>query len=161
MLHKSHIITVWKYVMRRLALLLSLSLALAAPAAGQQPPQQLAPQPATQPEWRQATEHQVLLRLSEFEPGEIRLVAGQPARLVFYNQSATPLGFRAESFFEAAQVRSGDADLVANGGMVLAPGETRSVTLVPARGRYRMRSQNWFRRLIGMSAVIVVEPARG
>jgi len=42
---------------------------------------------------------------------------------------------------------------------VLAPGETRSVVLVPSEGRYRMRSRSWFRRFIGMSALIVVEPA--
>ena len=134
-------------------LLLSLLLAISAPAAAQT----AAPPP--QPEWRTASEQQVLLRLNAFEPDEIRLVAGQPARLVFYNQSRAPLSLQAEGFFERAVVRSGDADLVQNGGMVLQPGETRAITLVPSEGRYRMRSRNWFRRLIGMSALIVVEPA--
>ena len=134
-------------VMRRL--LLILSLALAVPAAAQQPA------------WRQAAEHQVLLRPNVFEPEEIRLTAGVPTRLVFFNNSRTPLSLTAEGFFESAQLRSGDDRLVADGGMILQAGETRAVTLIPAEGRYRMRSQNWLRRLVGMSALIVVEPARG
>lgn len=133
--------------MRRL--LLPILLLLTAPAVAQ----------PREPDWRQAAEHQVLLRMNAFEPEEIRLVAGQPTRLVFHNGSRSPLGVQAGSFFENARVRSGDADLVANGGLVLRPGESRAVTLVPAQGRYRLRSRSWFRRLIGMSAMIIVEPA--
>lgn len=136
--------------MRRL--LLILALALATPAAAAQP---------AQPEWRQAAEHQVLLRPNVFEPEEIRLVAGVPTRLVFVNHSRTALSLAAGGFFGAARIRSGDDRLLDDGGMVLQPGETRAVTLVPAPGRYRMRSRNWLRRLVGMSALIVVEPARG
>jgi len=132
--------------MRRLLLPLLL---LAATSASAQP---------RQPEWRQGIEHHVLLRVNAFEPEVIRLPAGQPVRLVFYNSSRSPLSLQAGSFFARARVRSGDADLVANGGMVLAPGETRAVNLVPAVGRYRMRSRSWVRRLVGMSALIVVEP---
>jgi len=44
--------------------------------------------------------------------------------------------------------------------MELAPGETRSVTLVPTEGRYRIRSRSWLRRLAGMSAMIIVAPPR-
>ena len=133
--------------MRRL--LLPILLLLAAPAAAQ----------PREPEWRQATEHPVLLRVNAFEPQEIRLVAGQPTRLVFYNSSRVPLSLHAGRFFENARIRSCDADLVANGGMILGPNETRAVSLVPGPGRYRLRSRSWFRRLIGMSAVIIVEPA--
>lgn len=137
-------------------LLLSLLLLLAVPAAAQAA--QTA-QPAPEPEWRQASETQVLLTLSTYEPQTIRLVAGQPARLVFYNQSRASLSLDAGNFFAAARVRSGDDRLVSDGGITLAPGETRAITLIPREGRYRMRSRNLFRRLIGMSALIVVEPA--
>lgn len=140
--------------------LLVLSLLAAAPAVAQiTVVAPAAAQPGAQPEWRQAAEHQVILRPNVFEPEVVRLTAGVPTRLVFYNNSRTTLSLTAEGFFEAARIRSGDADLLADGGMVLQPGETKAVTLVPAPGRYRMRSQNWFRRLIGMSALIVVEPA--
>ena len=132
--------------MRRL--LLPLLLVLAGPAAAQE----------RQPEWRQGIEHHVLLRVNAFEPEVIRLPAGEPVRLVFYNSSRSPLSLQAGSFFGRARVRAGDADLVANGGMTLAPGETRAVNLVPSVGRYRLRSRSWLRRLVGMSALIVVEP---
>lgn len=136
--------------MRRLLLIVSLALANPAAAAAQ----------AAQPEWRQAAEHQILLRPNVFEPEEIRLTAGIPTRLVFVNNSRTALSLSAEGFFEAASIRAGDDRLVDHGAMVLQPGETRAVTVVPAPGRYRMRSRNWLRRLVGMSALIVVEPAR-
>lgn len=132
-------------------LLLLLALIFAAPAAAQQAPE---------PEWRQAVEEQVLIQLGAFEPNPLRLEAGRPTRLIFYNSSRTPLSFEAESFFRSAQIRAGDADLVRDGGLVLRPGETRQVALIPRPGRYRLRSGNWLRRLFGMSALIIVEPQR-
>jgi hypothetical protein len=131
--------------------LLLLALLAAAPAAAQQRPQA---------EWRQAVEHQVLLKVGGYEPDPIRLEAGRPTRLVFYNGSRTPLSLEAGSFFANAYIRSGDDRLVSDGGMVLAPGETRAVTLVPTPGRYRLRSRSWLRRALGQSALIIVEPPR-
>lgn len=131
--------------------LLLLVLLLAAPAAAQQRPE---------PEWRQAVEQQVLVKLGGYEPDPLRLEAGRPTRLVFYNNSRTRLSLTAGSFFANAYIRSGDGDLVSGGGMVLAPGETRAVTLVPSEGRYRMRSRSWLRRIAGQSALIIVEPPR-
>jgi hypothetical protein len=131
--------------MRRLFVLFLLL--LAAPATAQR----------SEPEWRQAVEHQILVRLGAYEPNEIRLEAGRPARLVFYNNSRAPLSLQAGSFFANSYIRSGDARLLSNGGLVLAPGETRAVTLVPSEGRYRIRSRSWFRRVLGMSALIIVE----
>lgn len=132
--------------MRRLLLLLVLL--VASPAAAQRP----------EPEWRQAVEQQVLVRLGAYEPNEIRLEAGRPTRLVFFNNTRARLSLQAGSFFANSYIRRGDERHVQGGGMVLSPGETRAVTLVPTQGRYRMRSRSWFRRFIGMSAVIVVEP---
>jgi urease beta subunit len=134
--------------MRRL-ILLFLALLAAAPAAAQRP----------EPDWRQAVEEQVLVRLSAYEPNEIRLEAGRPTRLVFFNNTRARLSLQAGSFFANSYIRRGDERLVSGGGITLEPGETRAVTLVPTPGRYRVRSRSWFRRLIGMSAVIVVEPA--
>ena len=133
--------------MRRLILSLLLLLA-AAPAAAQRP----------EPEWRQAGEEQVLVRLNAFQPGVIRLEAGRPTRLVFYNETHTPLGFDASGFFARSYIRSGDRELIRGGTIVLGPNETRAVTLVPTEGRYRIRSRSWLRRFIGMSALIIVEP---
>jgi hypothetical protein len=131
--------------------LLLLAMLVAAPAAAQQRPQ---------PEWRQAVEHQVLIKVGGYQPDPLRLEAGRPTRLVFYNNSRARLSLDGGGFFANAYIRSGDDELVRGGGMVLAPGETRAVTLVPTPGRYRIRSRSWLRRALGQSALIIVEPPR-
>jgi len=134
--------------MRRLLLLLAFLLAVPVAAVAQ----------LGEPQWRQAVEEQVLVRLGRYEPDPLRLQAGRPTRLVFVNNSRTRLSLQASTFFSSARIRSGDAELVKSGGMVLEPGESRTVTLVPAEGRYRIRSRSWLRRLAGMSAEIIVAP---
>lgn len=133
--------------MRRLAFLLVLL--IPAPAAAQRP----------EPEWRQVVEQQVLVRIGAYEPGTIRLVAGRPTRLAFYNNSRARLSLSAPDFFRTSHIRRGDERLVAGGGMTLEPGETRAISLVPTEGSFQIRSRSWFRRLLGMSARIIVEPA--
>lgn len=134
--------------MRRLPLLLAaflLTAELAVPAAAQEP------------EWRQSSEYDVLLEPFDIEPSELRLVAGRPVRLRFVNSGQRSLSFAAPGFFRAARIRSGDGEDLADGGFRLDPGERRTIVLVPAAGRYGMRSGNFFHRLLGMSGRIVVE----
>lgn len=115
------------------------------------------PAAAQEPEWRTAPEHDVLLAPYRYEPDPIRLEAGRPVKLRFVNQGQATFSFSAPDFFGAARVRSGDADLVADGHFRLAPGERRTIALVPAPGRYRARSGNLVHRLLGMSVLIIVE----
>lgn len=122
------------------------ALLLAAPALGQ-----------PEPEWRAASEEQVLLRPFAYEPQQIRLAAGQPVKLNFVNNSRATLSASAPGFFRAARVRARDAGAVAGGHILLRPGERRTVALVPAPGRYRVRSANVLHRALGMSAQILVE----
>ena len=114
-----------------------------------------AAQPA--PEWRTAPEAQILLRPFAYEPRLIRLRAGQPVKLHFVNEGRATLGFSAPGFFAAARIRPGDRGLVRGGGFRLSPGERITVALVPAPGRYRARARNLTHRVLGMSALIVVE----
>jgi plastocyanin len=130
--------------MRRLLLLLSLCF-LAGPAAAQEP------------EWRAAPEYDVLLRPWAYEPNPIRLEAGRPVRLRFVNQGQATHSFSAGEFFRSARVRSRDSDGLGDGEFRLRPGERRTIALVPAPGRYRVRSANIIHRLLGMSAEIIVE----
>lgn len=116
-----------------------------------------APAAAQQPEWRSAREYDVLMRPWDYDPHPIRLEAGRPVKLRFLNQGQTTFSFEADDFFRAAQVRPRDADEVADGEVRLGPGETRTIALVPAPGRYRARSGNFFHRLLGMSVRIIVE----
>lgn len=124
-----------------------LLLAVAWPAAAQ-----------PEPEWRQAREEQVRVRLGGFEPDPLVLRAGHPTRLVFYNSSRARMSVSAPDFFARARIRSGDADQIRGGSFLLAPGETLAISLVPAAGNYRFGSGSWFRRLLGMSSRIVVQP---
>ena len=116
-----------------------------------------APAAAQEPEWRTAPEYDVLLAPFEYQPDPIRLAAGRAVKLRFVNQGRATLSFAAPGFFRAARIRSRDGDDLRDGHFRLAPGERRTIALVPAPGRYRVRSGNLVHRLLGMSARIVVE----
>ena len=131
--------------MRRLFALLLLL--VAAPATAQ---------PA-EPEWRLAREEQVLVRVGHFDPGVLQLESGRPTRLVFHNNSRARLSISAGAFFAASRVHPRDAQHIVNGGLSLAPGETRAITLVPYEGTYALTSGSWLRRTLGMRARIIVE----
>lgn len=133
----------------RFSLLLPAALVCAAPLAG--------PAAAQETEWRQSADFDVLLKPFAFEPSELRLEAGRPVRLRFVNSGQATLSFSAPGFFRSARVRSGDAEAVEDGTLRLAPGERRTIVLVPAAGRYKMRSANFVHRLLGMTGRIVVE----
>jgi plastocyanin len=134
--------------MRQLLMLLAallMGLVLAAPSAAQEP------------EWRQSSEYDVLLRPYAIEPKEIRLEAGRPVRLRFVNSGQRSLSFSARRFFSASRLRSGDDRLVRGGTIQLAPGERQTIVLVPVAGRYAIGSANFIHRLMGMTGRIVVE----
>ena len=126
------------------------ALLLAAPASAQG-------QQAREPEWRTAIEADVLLHPFRYEPRLIQLDAGRPVRLRFVNDGHAWLSFRAPDFFAAANVRRGDRRHVRNGGFALAPGQRLEISLVPARGRYRVYSGYLLHRARGMTARITVE----
>ena len=115
------------------------------------------PAAAQRPEWRTAFEYDVLMRPHAYEPEEIRLRAGEPVKLRFINQGQATYSFSAEEFFEAATIRESDTEYVVNGEVRLAPGERRVIALVPAAGRYRVRSGNLLHHLLGMKGSIIVE----
>lgn len=134
----------WGAVMRRFPVLLCLALVgLAAPAPAQ--------------EWRRAPEYDVLLSSYDIEPKVIRLEAGEPVRLRFVNNSNQAHAFSAGSFFSRAKMRRRDAGIVSGGKVRVGPGQTRTVALVPAPGRYKIGGGGFFRRLMGMSGRIIVE----
>lgn len=109
------------------------------------------------PEWRAAVEQDVLLHPFRYEPRTIHLRAGEPVKLRFVNDARATMSFSAPAFFRAATVRPRDARRLRGGRIVLAPGERRTIALVPAPGRYPVHSRNLAHRLLGMSALILVE----
>jgi hypothetical protein len=128
--------------MRRWLTMLTL-LALAAPAAAQ--------------DWRMAPEYDVQLTSFEIAPQVIRLKADAPVRLHFVNNSAQPHRFSAGAFFRGAELRTNDRELVRGGAVRLAPFGDETIALVPKAGRYKVGGDNTFRKVLGMSATIIVE----
>lgn len=131
--------------MYSLRFLLSVFLLAAAPAAAQQP------------EWRQAREYEVLLSSFDIQPDPMRFKAGEPLRLRLINNSTIPHSFSSEAFFAKANVRSKDKKAARRGRIVVGPGDTREILLVPVAGRYSARCGNLYHRLVGMRADIFVE----
>lgn len=131
--------------MRRLLALLFVLLAV--PAAAQPP----------EPEWRLAREEQILVRVGRFEPDVLRLEAGRPTRLVFYNNSRAQLSIQAGALVSSSRVHPRDARGLTNGRFSLGPGERRMLTLVPSVGSYSISSGSWLRRTLGMRARVIVE----
>lgn len=128
--------------MRRWLTMIAL-LALAGPAAAQ--------------EWRMAPEYDVLLTSWEIQPQVIRLKAGEAVRLRFVNNSGQTHRFMAGDFFRNAELRPHDRNLVRGGTIRVPPFDDETIALVPRAGRYKVSGDNVFRRVLGMSATIVVQ----
>jgi plastocyanin len=88
-----------------------------------------------------------------FKPGPIALQAGRPVTLKFVNTSTKSHDFTAPEFFRASRIVSGN---VTKGEVELSGGETKSVTLIPAAGRYRAHCSRPFHTMFGMKTNIVV-----
>jgi hypothetical protein len=127
----------------RILVLLAAACLFAAPAAAQ--------------DWRSAPEYDVLLTTYDIAPDEIRLPADRPVRLRFVNNSNQGLAFSAGGFFRDAKARTRDGERIQGGRIAVPPLSTRTVVLVPKKGRYKVRGGTLFHRLMGMRGRIVVE----
>jgi len=81
------------------------------------------------------------------------LNAGKAVTLSFVNRAGKSHDFTAEKFFRASRIISGR---VGEGEVDLAPGQTASVTLVPAAGRYKAHCGHPFHKMLGMHTDIIV-----
>ena len=88
-----------------------------------------------------------------FTPKLIRLAAGKPVTLTFTNTSGDTHDFSAKQFFAHARIVSGDAS---GGEIDLKGGQSRSVTLVPAAGTYKVHCGHFMHSTFGMTGTIVV-----
>ena len=88
-----------------------------------------------------------------FNPSPIVLNAGKAVTLSFVNRAGKSHDFTAEKFFRASKIISGR---VGEGEVDLAPGQTASVTLVPAAGRYKAHCGHPFHKMLGMHTDIIV-----
>jgi plastocyanin len=88
-----------------------------------------------------------------FGPKPIRLAAGQPVTLRFVNQSGSGHDFTAPGFFQHSKITAGAAP---EGEIELKGHETKTITLVPARGNYQAHCSHFLHKQMGMSDWIVV-----
>ena len=121
----------------RLAAAAASSLAFAGPAAAQQAPVQA-----------------VYVWSFNYAPKPLHLRAGRPVTLAFVNRSNSGHDFTARRFFASSRILAGAAP---NGEIELRGGETRAITLVPARGTYPAHCSHFLHKQMGMSDLIVVD----
>jgi plastocyanin len=88
-----------------------------------------------------------------YNPDPIVLTAGKAVTLQFVNRSGGGHDFTAKKFFRSARIISGN---VTDGEIDLGGGRSASVTLVPAKGRYKVHCGRPFHKMLGMTGDIVV-----
>ena len=89
-----------------------------------------------------------------YSPKPIRLAAGRAVTLHFVNRSGKGHDFTAREFFAASRILSGR---VRNGEVDLAGGRSASVTLIPARGTYKVHCGHFMHKQLGMRGRIIVD----
>lgn len=119
----------------RLANVAALSLAFNAPVTAQAPAQT------------------ILVWSYGFSPRPIHLAAGRPVTLTLVNRSGRGHDFTAPSFFGNSRIVAGAA---AGGEIELRGGETKTVTLIPRAGTYKVHCSRFLHKQMGMSDVITV-----
>ena len=88
-----------------------------------------------------------------YAPDPIVLRAGRPVTMVFTNRSDDRHEFKAKAFFRAAQIVSGSAH---EGEIHLRPRQSTSITLIPARGSYRVHCSHFLHTQFGMETTLYV-----
>lgn len=105
------------------------------------------------PAWAQAPVQTIELSSFAYRPATIALAAGRPVTLAFTNRSGDAHDFTARTFFARSRIVSGS---VPGGKIELKGGQTRSVTLIPAAGRYKVHCGHFLHKQFGMTGSIVV-----
>ena len=88
-----------------------------------------------------------------YAPKPIQLAADRAVTLSFVNQAKGGHDFTAREFFAAARIISGAAP---NGEVELKGGETKTVTLIPRAGTYKVHCTHFMHSNMGMHTQIVV-----
>ncbi len=97
---------------------------------------------------------QVVLTSHQYAPAVLILRADTPVPLTFVNKAGKAHDFTARRFFASTRILSGDVE----GGQIdLKAAESRSVTLIPARGEYPVHCSKFLHKRLGMRGRIIVE----
>lgn len=108
----------------------------------------------TSPAVERAPVRVIYLQSYSYAPSPIRLRAGQPVTLQFVNRSGKGHDFTARRFFRSARILAGR---VGDGEVDLRGGQSASVTLIPAAGRYAVHCGRPFHKVLGMRSEILVQ----
>jgi uncharacterized cupredoxin-like copper-binding protein len=100
---------------------------------------------------------EVTLANFDFTPPTIHLKAGRPYRIELHNVAGGRHDFTAPEFFAAARIAPADAPVVAGGQVELDGGESKTIHLIAAAGRYRLVCTHLGHALLGMKGEIVVD----
>ena len=95
----------------------------------------------------------VTLTSYRFDPGPIYLAGGVPVRLILINRAGKAHDFSADKFFRSSHILAGSAR---GGEIELAPGESKVIDLIPARGTYKVHCGKFGHSMLGMSTTIIV-----
>ena len=95
----------------------------------------------------------VTLTSYRFDPGPIYLAGGVPVRLILINRAGKAHDFSADKFFRSSRILAGSAR---GGEIELAPGESKVIDLIPARGTYKVHCGKFGHSMLGMSTTIIV-----
>ena len=88
-----------------------------------------------------------------YSPNVLQLRAGRPVTLTFVNRSNSGHDFTAPAFFASSRILSGH---VRGGEIGMGPGQTRTVTLIPRAGRYKVHCGHFLHKQFGMKGTIIV-----
>ena len=88
-------------------------------------------------------------------PSPISLRAGVPVTMVFTDDAGIGHEFKAPGFFRASKIVGGQVG--EDGAVELQPHQSMSVTLVPARGTYKVHCGHFMHTQMGMKSTIVVQ----
>jgi plastocyanin len=96
----------------------------------------------------------VILYSHGYAPQRLQLAAGRRVTLIFVNRSGKGHDFTAPAFFAQSRILSGQ---VRGGSVGMGPGQSRTVTLIPRAGRYKVHCSHFFHKQLGMRGEIVVD----
>ena len=97
--------------------------------------------------------HTIQLYSYGYNPESIVLDAGKRVTLNFVNGAGKSHDFTAPEFFGSSTIVAGN---VGKGEVELRGGQSASVTLIPAAGRYKVHCGKPFHKVMGMRGDIIV-----
>ena len=89
-----------------------------------------------------------------YAPSPIHLKAGKPVTLTFVNRAGGGHDFTAKEFFASSNITAGAAP---GGEVDLKAHQTKTVTLVPRAGTYKVHCGHFMHSTMGMHTTIVVD----